>query len=260
LTVRSQAPAPIRTALVLGGGSDIAAATLPRFAALGLERVVLAVRRPDAVAAEQATALEASPDLAVSVLPWDAGDVTAHDVLVRDAGAILGEIDLVLCAVGMLGHHAGLGMSATDVDEMIRVNFAGAAAALAAASTVLVEQGRGTIIVLSSVAGVRPRRSNYVYGSSKSGLDAFALGLGDAVRSAGVNVIVMRPGFVRSKMTTGLPPAPFATDPDTVAAAIVAAAGKGRHGVVWVPPVLGPLFGVLRIVPAPVWRVIAGDR
>ncbi len=261
MTVRSQAPAPIGTALVLGGGSDIAAATLPRFAALGLERVVLAVRRRPPLPAPPAPAPDVLPaTLAVSFLPWDAGDVTAHDVLVRDAGAILGEIDLVLCAVGMLGHHAGLGMSATDVDEMIRVNFAGAAAALAAASTVLVEQGRGTIVVLSSVAGVRPRRSNYVYGSSKSGLDAFALGLGDAVRSAGVNVIVMRPGFVRSKMTTGLPPAPFATDPDTVAAAIVAAVRKGHHGVVWVPPVLGPLFGVLRIVPAPVWRVIAGDR
>ena len=116
------------------------------------------------------------------------------------------------------------------------------------------------IVVLSSVAGVRPRRSNYVYGASKAGLDAFARGLREGLRPTGVKVVVVRPGFVRTKMTTGLAPAPFATDPGTVASAIVAAAARGRSGVVWVPRLLGPLFGFFRLLPGPIWRRVAGDR
>jgi decaprenylphospho-beta-D-erythro-pentofuranosid-2-ulose 2-reductase len=99
-----------------------------------------------------------------------------------------------------------------------------------------------------------------VYGSSKAGLDAFAQGLGDALVGTGVRCIVVRPGFVRSKMTTGLDPAPFSTDPGTVARRAVEALGRHGRETVAVPPLLGPLFGVLRSLPRPVWRRIAGDR
>ena len=152
-------------------------------------------------------------------------------------------------------------MGPEQVDEMVRTNFAGPAAALAVAADRLVAQGGGTLVVLSSVAGVRPRRSNYVYGSTKSGLDAFARGIADAVHGTGVQVLVVRPGFVRSSMTEGLEPAPFSTDPATVAAGRrPGRCTRGRSGVVWVPPLLGPLFAVLANVPTPLWRRIAGDR
>jgi decaprenylphospho-beta-D-erythro-pentofuranosid-2-ulose 2-reductase len=142
---------------------------------------------------------------------------------------------------------------------LVRTNFAGPAAALAAAGQVLAAQGSGTIVVLSSVAGLRARRSNYVYGSTKAGLDMFAQGLGDALAPSGARVLVVRPGFVRSKMTEGLDPAPFDTDPDTVAEAVVAALGSRRE-ILAVPRVLGPLFVGLRATPRPLWRRIAGDR
>ena len=202
-----------RTALVLGGSSDIAAAILSRLAGDGLERVVLAVRDVDRVPA-------LPPGLESSAVAWDALDTAGHAGLVQHAADLLGRIDLVICAVGMLGHHAGVSMEPEQVDEMLRTNTVGPAAALAAVGAQLVRQRHGTVVVLSSVAGVRPRRSNYVYGSSKSGLDAFARGLADAVAADGVEVIVVRPGFVRSSMTEGLDPAPFATDPDVVAAAV----------------------------------------
>lgn len=246
---------PIRTALVLGGGSDIAVATLDALADDGLQRAVLAVRDRTSVRAARV-----DERVACSLVEWDATDVTAHEALVEQAVAELGRIDLVLCAVGMLGHHAGLTMGPEDVELMHRTNCAGPAAALAAAAPVLVSQGGGAIVVLSSVAGVRPRRSNYVYGSSKAGLDSFARGLGDAVRSDGVDVTTVRPGFVVSSMTEGLDPAPFATDPDTVAAAITQRLRRGGGGVLWVPPLLGPMFAVLSNAPAGVWRRIAGDR
>ena len=114
---------------------------------------------------------------------WDANEPETHRQLVHDAAATLGTIDVALCAVGMLGHHAGVTMTPSEVDEMIRTNLAGPAAALAAVADHLSAQGHGTIVVLSSVAGVRPRKSNYVYGATKAGLDAFALGLADATRA-----------------------------------------------------------------------------
>ena len=166
----------------------------------------------------------------------------------------------MLCAVGLLGHHAGMSMDPVDVDHMIRTNFAGPAAALAAAGQHLVEQDHGTIVVLSSVAGVRARRSNYVYGSTKAGLDLFAQGLSDSLVGTGARCVVVRPGFVRSRMTEGLDPAPFSTDPATVARATVDALQRPGRDVVSVPRVLGPLFGVLRVAPRGLWRRIAGDR
>lgn len=244
----------VRTALVLGGTSDIGRAVVEALAAHGLQQVVLAGRRLP----------EVEPDLGPGVecttVQWDALSIGTHAALFDRATELLGRIDLVICAVGLLGHHAGLSMGPEQVDEMVRTNFAGPAAALAVAADRLVDQGGGTLVVLSSVAGVRPRRSNYVYGATKSGLDAFARGIADAVHGTGVSVLVVRPGFVRSSMTEGLEPAPFATDPATVAAGVVRAVQRGRSGVVWVPPLLGPLFAVLANVPSPLWRRIAGDR
>lgn len=249
-------PSHPRTALVLGGGSEIGAACIAALATRGLQRVHLAARRPDDAAA---LVERTASGLDVTTATWDATDVASHGAVFEEAASAMGRIDLVLCAVGMLGHHAGVDMGPEDVDEMVRANFAGPAAALAVAGTTLRAQGHGTIVVLSSVAGIRPRRSNYVYGSSKAGLDAFAQGLGDALHDTGVRVIVVRPGFVTSKMTTGLHPAPLATDPETVAAAVADSLG-GRREVVSVPGVLGPAFGVLRNVPRRAWRTIAGDR
>ncbi len=244
----------VRTALVLGGTSDIGRAVVEALAAHGLQQVVLAGRRLP----------EVEPDLGPGVecttVQWDALSIGTHAALFDRATELLGRIDLVICAVGLLGHHAGLSMGPEQVDEMVRTNFAGPAAALAVAADRLVGQGGGTLVVLSSVAGVRPRRSNYVYGATKSGLDAFARGIADAVHGTGVSVLVVRPGFVRSSMTEGLEPAPFATDPATVAAGVVRAVQRGRSGVVWVPPLLGPLFAVLANVPSPLWRRIAGNR
>ena len=244
----------VRTALVLGGTSDIAQAVLRELAGSGLERVVLAVRDPQDVAEVVLPGVEAH------AVAWDALDVESHAELVAEATERLGHLDLVLCAVGLLGHHAGLGMSAADVDQMVRTNFSGPAAALAVAADRLAAQGDGTLVVLSSVAGVRPRRSNFVYGSTKSGLDAYARGLADALAGTEVRVLVVRPGFVRSRMTEGLDPAPFASTPEAVASAIARRLGSGRGGVLWVPPLLGPMFAVLANVPAALWRRIAGDR
>jgi decaprenylphospho-beta-D-erythro-pentofuranosid-2-ulose 2-reductase len=247
-----------RTALVLGGNSDIALATLRRLASDGLDRVVLAVRDVDAM--ERRLNGEPMPIAEVTLVAWDALDPTGHVPLIETATDALGGIDLVLCAVGSLGHGAGIGATSASAGALFEANFSGPATALTDIAQHLVQRGFGSIVVLSSVAALRPRRSNYLYGSAKAGLDAFALGLADAVAASGVQVHVIRPGFVTSKMTTGLRPAPFATTPEAVAEAIADALASPTSRVVHVPRLLGPLFTVLRLAPRPIWRHIAGDR
>ncbi|MGB3411878.1 MAG: SDR family NAD(P)-dependent oxidoreductase [Microthrixaceae bacterium] len=257
-------PGWCRTALVLGGSSDIATAIVSKLADSGLEKVMLAVRSPEALIERVA------PDsISTTVEAWDALDIGSHAGLADRAVEVLGTIDLVVCAVGMLGHHAGLGMAPEAIDQMVRTNFSGPASAIAVLAEQMVEQrrsaptigGPATIVVISSVAAARPRKSNFVYGSSKGGLDAFARGLGDSLVGTGVRVLVVRPGFVESRMTEGLDPAPFATRPEVVANAVAKALSRrGPSQVVWVPASLGPLFAVLANAPTRLWRRISGDR
>jgi decaprenylphospho-beta-D-erythro-pentofuranosid-2-ulose 2-reductase len=108
-------------------------------------------------------------------------------------------------------------------------------------------------VVLSSVAGERARRSNFIYGSSKAGLDAFAQGLGDALHGTGVHVMVVRPGFVRTKMTAGRAEGPMATTPEAVATAIEVGLRR-RSETVWVPGALRLVMAALRHVPRALFR------
>lgn len=246
-----------RTALLLGATSDIGLAILAELASHDLRSAVLAARDPGA--AEQA-ARRVAPLVRTEAVGWDALEVEGHRHLLDRATEVLGAIDVVICAVGMLGHHAGRSMGPVDVEHMIRTNFAGPAAVLAATAQHLVAQGHGTIVVLSSVAGLRARRSNFVYGSSKAGLDVFSQGLGDALVGTGVRCIVVRPGFVRSRMTKGLDPAPLHTDPATVARSTVRAIRRPGTETTYVPGALGPAFGLLRVLPRSLWRRVADDR
>jgi decaprenylphospho-beta-D-erythro-pentofuranosid-2-ulose 2-reductase len=156
-------------------------------------------------------------------------------------------------AVGVLGAQAGLDAALAEATEVMRVDFLGCGSLLLAALRALREQGRGTLVVLSSVAAERARKSNAIYGAAKAGLDALAQGLADSLAGSGVRVLVVRPGFVRTRMTAGLEPAPFATTADAVAAATVKALA-GREHTIWVPPTLRYVFAVLRHLPRPVYR------
>ena len=105
--------------------------------------------------------------------------------------------------------------------ELAQVNFTGVVSSTIAVANQMRQQGHGSIVMLSSVAGERVRRANPVYGGTKAGIDGFAQGLGDALVDDGVHMLIVRPGFVTSSMTAGLKPAPFATTPEKVADATV---------------------------------------
>jgi decaprenylphospho-beta-D-erythro-pentofuranosid-2-ulose 2-reductase len=114
-------------------------------------------------------------------------------------------------------------------------------------------QGHGSLVALSSVAGERARRSNFVYGSTKAGLDAFYTGLTEALRPSGVTVTVVRPGFVHTRMTEGLKPAPLSTTPEAVAEVIVHAV-RTKTEQVWAPAAYRYVMSALRHVPRPIFR------
>jgi decaprenylphospho-beta-D-erythro-pentofuranosid-2-ulose 2-reductase len=246
----------VQTAAVFGGNSDIARATIEALAADGLHRVVLAVRDP--ARAPAAAALRAR-GLAVEVIAFDADDPPAHPAAVDEAFTRLdgADLDLALVAFGVLGEHPAAERDPAQAVALARTNFVGGVSVLTVLGERLRAQGHGTIVVLSSVAGERARKANYAYGATKAGLDAFAQGLGDALAPAGIDVLVVRPGFVRTKMTAGRPAAPLATDADAVARAIVSGLRRRAH-TVWAPPVLRWVFAVLRHLPRPLFRRVRG--
>jgi len=241
----------VRSALVLGGGSEIALATLDRLAARGLRRAVLLGRRAE-VMRDSARGLT-SNGVEVVTLPFDAEAIDMHAAVIADAFASYGDFDLVFLASGILGDQEAFEADPTAAGHAAVINYAGAVSSGMAAGAALREQGHGTLVVMSSVAGQRPRRENYVYGSTKAGLDAFAQGLGEALRGSGARVMVVRPGFVRTRMTAGRKPSVLAQSADQVAAAIVAGLDRGAS-TVWAPPALRWMFLVLNHLPQAVFR------
>lgn len=241
-----------QSVVVVGGTSDIARAILGELAARRMTRVLLAGRNVErlATAADELRTLGVGQ---VETFVADLASPEAMDSLVETSVEALGEIDLVLLASGALGTADLDELSPETVASLIGTNFTGPATAAVAFGRRLATQGHGTIVVLSSVAGYRVRRSNFVYGAAKAGLDGFAQGLGDAFAGEGVDVVIVRPGFIRTRMTAGRPPAPFAADAADVARAVVKGLEAGRR-VIWVPEVLRPVFAIFRLLPQVLWR------
>ena len=238
--------------LLVGGSSEIAVAIASRLATDGPVRPYLIGRDHDRLAQAAAT-LEQAGCARAELAMLDADDVAQHEGAIARAFERSGGFDLVVIAVGVLGAQQGLDANPIGAVEVMRVNFVDCGSLLLHCLRGLRDQGRGTVVVLSSVAAERPRAGNAIYGAAKAGLDALAQGLADANAHGGVRVLVVRPGFVSTRMTAGLPPAPFATTPHAVAQATVHAL-SGRAHTIWVPGRLRWVFAVLRHLPRPLYR------
>ncbi|MGD9961213.1 decaprenylphospho-beta-D-erythro-pentofuranosid-2-ulose 2-reductase [Nocardioides sp.] len=239
-----------QTVLVLGGTSDIALATVRSWAATCRPQVTLAARpspRRDAAVAE----LE-SLGLDVVAVDFDAEDTDSHRALIEQVAA-RADIDVALVAFGVLGDEEEAWQEHASAVRHARVNYVGAVSVGVVLGEVMKRQGHGSIVAISSVAGERVRRSNFVYGSGKAGMDGFYLGLGEALRGSGVHVAVVRPGFVHTKMTAGREPAPLSVTPEQVAEAIIDAVTE-RRDLVWVPRPMRAVMSGLRHVPRPLFR------
>lgn len=241
--------------LLFGGRSEIGVALAQRLARGRV--VVLAARRPDDLDAQIAAITEAGAT-AVHTVAFDADDTATHPALVGYLITEYGPVDAAIIAFGILGDAA---RAETDVEHALQIahtDYLAQISVLTPLATELRHQGSGTIIVFSSVAGVRVRRANYVYGSTKAGLDGFARGLSDALHGSGVHLLLARPGFVIGNMTAGLmaagtKPAPLSVTADQVADAVADAYRRGK-GEVWIPWALRPVFFGMRLLPRTIWR------
>ncbi|HEX4256721.1 MAG TPA: SDR family NAD(P)-dependent oxidoreductase [Streptosporangiaceae bacterium] len=237
-----------RRVLLLGGTSEIGLAILAALAWPADTEVLLAGRDLDGLARAGTTL-----PYQVRAVPYDALTFGAHRAFVQDVFGG-GPVDLVISAAGVLIPQPELDQDPGRAATLIGTNLTGHVTTLLACADQLGVQGHGTIVVLSSVAAVRPRRANLVYGAAKAGLDAFARGLADAAGGRGVRVLLVRPGFVTGRMTAGMSPAPLATTPAAVGLAVAAALGGSRRRTAWVPRRLKLLATAMRLVPRPLWR------
>lgn len=245
-----------QSVVVLGGTSDIAQAVTERLAGTTCRTVVLAGRDEEALAGAGRRARAAGAERTATVR-FDALGDAAGAVVDRCFEAAGGSADLVLLAVGALGPPRGDADDPQGVADLMTVNCAWPAAALSAAVGRLRAQGHGRVVVLSSVAAVRTRRSNLAYGAAKAGLDNLACSLAETLRNEPVRVQVVRLGFVHTKMTEGRRPPPFAVTVDRAATAIIE--GIERRGpVIWAPPPLRWMFAVARLLTLRQWWALPG--
>jgi decaprenylphospho-beta-D-erythro-pentofuranosid-2-ulose 2-reductase len=243
-----------QSVLLLGGSSEIGLAITRKLVQRRAKTVILAGRDPEALK-PAADDLRTAGAATVDVVAFDALAPEGHDAFVDDVFARHGDIDLVLLAFGVLGDQEEAERDTEAALAVLRTNFVGAASVALPVARRLRTQGHGTLVVLSSVAAERARRANFVYGSSKAGLDAFCQGLGDSLVGTGAKVVVVRPGFVHTKMTAGRKPAPLSTTPDAVADAVVRGLEKGAE-TIWAPPPLRFVFMGMRHLPRSIWRRI----
>jgi len=236
--------------LILGGRSEIGIELALRLAPGAT--LVLAARKADQLD-DQVAALKAAGATAVHTREFDADDLASHGPLVDKVIAEHGPIRIAVLAFGILGDQARAETDAAHALAIVRTDYVAQVSMLTHLATAMRTAGRGSLVVFSSVAGVRVRQANYVYGSAKAGLDGFASGLADALYGTGVRLLIARPGFVIGRMTQGMTPAPLSSTPEQVAGATARALAKGRR-TVWIPWALRPMFFVMRLLPHSVWR------
>lgn len=236
--------------LVLGGRSEIGLEVARRLSP-GRE-VVLAARRSDQLQ-KQARELAIAEAKAVHCVEFDADDYASHGPLLEKIVAEHGRIGVAVVAFGVLGDQVRAEQDPEHAIAIVETDFVAQVSVLTHLANLLREQGDGQIVVFSSIAGVRVRRANYVYGSAKAGLDGFATGLQMALHGSGVHLLMVRSGFVIGRMTAGMKPAIMSSTPDQVADAVVAALYR-RARQVDVPRRIRLLFIAMRVTPYALWR------
>jgi decaprenylphospho-beta-D-erythro-pentofuranosid-2-ulose 2-reductase len=241
--------------VVFGGSSDIARAITRKLCAARTSNVVLAGRNQKALnaAADEAKDYGATQ---VSTVIFDAEEPENAAKTVDAAFAAAGEpVDLVIIAVGLLGKQTEDEDDPEATLRMASVNYTWPVTALAQLRKLMVAQGHGRILLISSVAAIRVRRTMYNYGAAKAGLDRFAFGYSQGLEGTGVKIQILRPGYVRTKMIAGLKEAPFTTGPNEVADYVMRGIANDST-IIWSPPILRYVFFMLRHLPNSLWRAV----
>jgi decaprenylphospho-beta-D-erythro-pentofuranosid-2-ulose 2-reductase len=241
-----------QTILLLGGTSEIGLAICERYLRTASARIILAAMPDDPGRDDAVAQMKAAGAREVELLDFEALDTDSHPKVIEQAFAG-GDVDVAIVAFGLLGDAEELWQNQRKAVQIAGINYTAAVSVGVLLGEKMRAQGFGQIIAMSTVAGERVRRSNFVYGSTKAGLDGFYLGLGEALREYGVRVLVIRPGQVRTRMSAHIKEAPLTVDKEDVAELAVSSAAKGKD-LVWAPPTFRYVMMVLRHIPRPVFR------
>lgn len=241
-----------QTILLLGGTSEIGLAIVKEYLAKQPLRVVLAAMPGDPSLGAAVADLKSCGATAVDALDFDATAFDTHPGVI-DAAWRLADVDVAIVAFGLLGDAEQLWQDQAAAVQIAEVNYTGAVSVGVLLGQKMKAQGYGQIIVMSTVAGELVRRSNFVYGSTKAGLDGFYRMLGEALAPYGPKVLVVRPGQVRTRMSAGVKEAPLTVDKEDVAAQVVDAARKGQK-LIWAPAPFQFVMWALKHVPGPIFR------
>ncbi|WAJ45091.1 decaprenylphospho-beta-D-erythro-pentofuranosid-2-ulose 2-reductase [Mycobacterium sp. Aquia_216] len=241
-----------QTILLLGGTSEIGLAICARYLQNAHARIVLAAMPGDPGRDDAVAQMKAAGARSVELIDFEATDPDSHPKMIEEAFSG-GDVDVAIVAFGILGDAEELWQNQHKAVLAVEINYTAAVSVGVLLGEKMRAQGFGQIIAMSSAAGERVRRSNFVYGSTKAGLDGFYLGLGEALREYGVRVLVIRPGQVRTRMSAHVKEAPLTVDKEYVANLAVTAAAKGKE-LVWAPAAFKYVMMVLRHVPRPIFR------
>lgn len=237
--------------LILGATSAIARGCAKALAARG-HALYLAGRQRDELK-RLAADLEIRYGVRVEVGRFDVLATKQHAAFLQGVEESLGGLQGVVCAIGELGSPERDARDPDAIARLIQTNFAGSASILTHCANRLESHGSGFIVGLTSVAGDRGRQSNYSYGAAKGGLSLFLQGLRNRLFDTGVRVITVKPGFVDTAMTFGLPGLFLVADPDTVGRRIVRAL-DGRVDVIYVPWFWRFILLIIRAIPESLFK------
>src|SRR5271167_267169 len=247
-----------QTVLLLGGTSEIGLAICERYLKNAHAHILLAAMPEDPGRDAAVAQMKNAGAKSVELIDFEATETDSHPKVI-DAAFAGGDVDVAIVAFGLLGDAEELWQNQRKAVQIAEINYTAAVSVGVLLGEKMRAQGFGQIIAMSTVAGERVRRSNFVYGSTKAGLDGFYLGLSEALREYGVHVLVIRPGQVRTTTTvehwkaTGAKEAPFTVDKEAVAELAVTSAAKGKE-IVWAPGTFRYVMMVLRHIPRPIFR------
>jgi short-subunit dehydrogenase len=210
--------------LILGAMSDVAQAMAHEYAQHGYE-IILAARNKDRLE-PLVSDLKIRYNVKASAVEFDALNFQSHFNFYRD---LPHEPTVVACVFGYLGNTAKGLTDWKEAEQILHVNYTGAVSILNVIASNMMERKHGTIIGISSVAGERGRQSNFLYGSAKAGFTAYLSGLRNKCFHSGVHVMTVKPGFIKTSMTQGMPLNPKLTaTPEKIARDIYKAATKKK--------------------------------
>lgn len=240
--------------LLLGGTSEIGLAICSEYLKRGPAEIVLAALPGDPALADAVQEMKDKGATQVTTLDFDATDYDSHPAVI-DAAFSGADVDIAIVAFGILGDNEEQWQNQKQAVLAAEINYVGAVSVGVLLGEKMKAQGHGQMIAMSSAAGERVRRTNFVYGSTKAGLDGFYQNLGEALRDSGVRVLVIRPGQVRTRMSAGVKEAPLTVNKEDVAKMAVEAVDK-RKTLIWAPPLFRLVMIILKHIPQPIFRLL----